>query len=95
MESEISNETINERNQEEETEETLQTEDGIVKKKKEKTPGVIYLSNIPKKMNVKLIREYFTNFGEVGRIYLEPEGYLNKLYVSLRLINILTWNKFK
>jgi hypothetical protein len=39
---------------------------------KEKIPGVIYLSRIPTKMNVKLIREYFSAFGTVGRVYLEP-----------------------
>ena len=44
------------------------------KSKKEKIPGVIYLSRIPTKMNVKLIREYFSQFGQVDRIYLEPEG---------------------
>ena len=43
-----------------------------------KKPGVIYLSTIPTKMNVKIIREYFANFGSVGRIYLEPRG---KLYI--------------
>ena len=42
------------------------------KTKKVPTPGVIYLSNIPKKMNVKIIRDYFSNFGEVDRIFLEP-----------------------
>lgn len=36
-------------------------------------PGVIYLSKIPRKMNVKIIREYFSQFGEVDRIYLEPQ----------------------
>ena len=43
-------------------------------KKKKKTPGVIYLSKIPTKMNVKLIRDYFSRFGDVDRIYLEPQG---------------------
>lgn len=41
---------------------------------KEKKAGVIYLSRIPTKMNVKLIREYMSQFGKVGRIYLEPKG---------------------
>lgn len=42
--------------------------------KKKKTPGVIYLSRIPTKMNVKLIRDYFSRFGTIDRIYLEPMG---------------------
>ncbi|CAF0942835.1 unnamed protein product [Brachionus calyciflorus] len=41
--------------------------------KNKSTAGVIYLSRIPTKMNVKIIREYFSNFGEVDRIYLEPK----------------------
>ncbi|XP_067139760.1 activator of basal transcription 1-like [Centruroides vittatus] len=36
-------------------------------------PGVVYLSYIPPYMTVKQIREYFSKFGEIGRIYLQPE----------------------
>lgn len=36
--------------------------------------GVIYLSYIPEGLNVKILRELMSQFGEVGRIYLEPEG---------------------
>jgi ESF2/ABP1 family protein len=43
---------------------------------KNKKRGVIYLSKIPNKMNVKIIREYFSKFGDVDRIYLEPKGKL-------------------
>lgn len=35
--------------------------------------GVIYLSYIPDGLNIKLIREIMSQYGEVGRIYLEPE----------------------
>jgi ESF2/ABP1 family protein len=35
--------------------------------------GIIYISQIPKHMNVTLLREHFEVFGEVGRIYCEPE----------------------
>ncbi len=54
------------------------TEDSskVVKKKGPK-PGIIYLSKIPPKMNVKMIREYFANFGEINRSFLQPES---KLY---------------
>ena len=53
--------------------ESLEKKDDLNEKKKKKR-GVIYLSKIPTKMNVKLIREYFSKFGEVDRIYLEPKG---------------------
>ena len=35
--------------------------------------GVIYLSRIPPGMNVSMIREYFAHYGDIGRVYLEPE----------------------
>ena len=82
METEESSE--NESQTEEKVDETVEAKkdegNKTVKTKKEKTPGVIYLSRIPTKMNVKLIREYFSNFGEVDRIYLEPEGYILDFY---------------
>ena len=40
-------------------------------KKKKVTPGVIYLSRIPNKMNVTIIRSYFDQYGHTGRIYLQ------------------------
>lgn len=46
--------------------------DNEEKNKKEKKAGVIYLSRIPTKMNVRIIREYFSQYGEVDRIFLEP-----------------------
>lgn len=36
-------------------------------------PGIIYLSSVPTNMNVKKIREVFTSYGDVGRIFLEPD----------------------
>ena len=38
---------------------------------KEPTPGVIYLSRIPTKMNVTLLRQYFDEYAPTGRIYLQ------------------------
>jgi ESF2/ABP1 family protein len=35
--------------------------------------GIIYLSYIPDGMTVKILREIMSQFGEVGRIYLEPD----------------------
>lgn len=35
--------------------------------------GIIYLSYIPDGLNVSRLREIMAHFGEIGRIYLEPE----------------------
>ncbi|KAL3887902.1 hypothetical protein ACJMK2_000289 [Sinanodonta woodiana] len=43
------------------------------KKKKQIEPGIIYLSRIPPYMNVKHVRDIFGRFGEVGRIFLQPD----------------------
>ncbi|XP_063977006.1 activator of basal transcription 1-like [Diachasmimorpha longicaudata] len=39
--------------------------------KQRKKLGIIYLSNIPKYMNVTTVREIFSKYGEVGRVYLQ------------------------
>jgi len=36
--------------------------------------GIIYLSTIPKYMNVTMLREIFSAYGEVGRVYLQLEN---------------------
>lgn len=33
--------------------------------------GIIYLSTIPKYMNITMIREIFSAYGKVGRVYLQ------------------------
>ncbi|KAK3576096.1 hypothetical protein CHS0354_032220 [Potamilus streckersoni] len=43
------------------------------KRKKQIEPGIIYLSRIPPYMNVKHIRDIFARFGEVGRVFLQPD----------------------
>lgn len=45
-------------------------EEANVSKKKPKR-GIIYLSSIPPYMNVTRIREYFGEFGTLGRVYLQ------------------------
>jgi len=37
-------------------------------------PGIVYISRIPRRMNVKQIRHIFGSFGEVGRVFLKPVG---------------------
>ncbi|KAJ8735265.1 hypothetical protein PYW07_006885 [Mythimna separata] len=45
----------------------------IIKKKTRKR-GIVYLAVIPPFMNVAKIREIFSEYGEVGRIYLQPSA---------------------
>ncbi|XP_058835604.1 uncharacterized protein LOC131692521 [Topomyia yanbarensis] len=40
---------------------------------KKRKPGIIYISTIPKHMNVTILRELLEPYGDVGRIYLLPE----------------------
>jgi RNA recognition motif-containing protein len=53
------------------------------KKKKTVESGIIYLSRIPTLMNVSIIRRYFENFGELGRVFLQPDGLYNIFTVNL------------
>ncbi|PZC72148.1 hypothetical protein B5X24_HaOG211803 [Helicoverpa armigera] len=46
----------------------------LIKKKKTRKRGIIFLSTIPPYMNVAKIREIFSEFGDVGRIYLQPSA---------------------
>lgn len=47
-------------------------EDNDLNKKEKK--GIIYFSHIPPGINVRKMREIFSLFGEVGRIYLEKDN---------------------
>lgn len=44
------------------------------KKRKSQEPGVIYLSRIPALMNVKTIKDIFGQYGEIGKVFLQPNG---------------------
>uniref|UniRef100_A0A8C4X1R3 Activator of basal transcription 1 n=1 Tax=Eptatretus burgeri TaxID=7764 RepID=A0A8C4X1R3_EPTBU len=37
-------------------------------------PGVVYISYIPPRMRVKHVRHFLSVFGEMGRVFLQPEG---------------------
>lgn len=37
-------------------------------------PGLVYISNLPPKMTPLYIRQIFSKYGEVGRVYLQPDG---------------------
>jgi len=40
---------------------------------KRKKPGVIYLSSVPDGMNVSQTTAFFSEFGRVGRVFLQPD----------------------
>lgn len=44
----------------------------ITDKKKVRKKGIIYLSTIPPFMNVTQIIEIMSQFGKVGRVFLQP-----------------------
>ncbi|KAI8438038.1 hypothetical protein MSG28_010690 [Choristoneura fumiferana] len=46
----------------------------LTNKKKIRKRGIIFLSTIPPYMNVAKIREIFSQYGEVGRIYLQSSA---------------------
>lgn len=52
--------------------------DKIMQKNKKKSkppePGVIYLSRIPALMNVKTMKDIFGQYGEIGKVFLQPNG---------------------
>lgn len=47
---------------------------GSKQKIKIRKKGIIYISSIPKHMNVAICREMMERFGEVGRIFLQPDS---------------------
>ncbi|XP_031552248.1 pre-rRNA-processing protein ESF2-like [Actinia tenebrosa] len=50
------------------------TEKQVKKKKiKEIKPGIIYLSRLPPFMKPSKVRYIFSQYGEVGRLFLQPE----------------------
>ena len=51
-------------------------------KTKETNPGVVYMSRLPPFMKPAKIRNIFSQYGEVGRLFLQPEG---KKFVYLTL----------
>jgi len=41
--------------------------------------GIVYLSSIPKYMNVTKLRELLGQYGEIGRVFLQPAANRNTL----------------
>ncbi|KYQ52291.1 Activator of basal transcription 1 [Trachymyrmex zeteki] len=70
-------ENLNESNEDNHTmdcdaDESTQIQKKIIEKKGKKIKrGIIYLSTIPKYMNVTMIQEMFSAYGKIGRVYLQ------------------------
>lgn len=47
---------------------------GSKQKGKTQKKGIVYISSIPKHMNVAICRILMEQFGEIGRIFLQPDG---------------------
>lgn len=41
--------------------------------KKTRKKGIIFIGSIPQHMNVAICKEFMEKFGEVGRIFLQPD----------------------
>lgn len=65
---ELENENI-----EEEDEQPTTSKKSLKKVVKKRKKGIIYIGTIPKHMNVSICREFMERFGEVGRIFLQPD----------------------
>ena len=57
--------------------------------------GIIFLSYIPPGMNVKMIKEYFEEFGEVNNIYFELDKTITKKGKKPRKSYLEGWVEFK
>ena len=44
------------------------------RRRKRRKPGIVYLSCIPPGYNVSQTTMFFTQFGQVGRVFLQPGG---------------------
>lgn len=56
---------------EEQMESKIDIQNAVVKKPRKK--GILYISSIPRYMNVAIMREMFSKYGTVGRIFLQPD----------------------
>ena len=63
----------------------------------ETVPGLVYISFLPPKMTPLHLKQIFSKYGELGRIYLQPDSKCNILYsVPLQfmffIISLLVWS---
>ena len=65
------NENIADSQNSSEIEEEMKPHKRLLPATNKRKRGIIYLSTIPRYMNVTKIREVFSNYGKVGRVYLQ------------------------
>ena len=53
-----------------------ESEVAVEKQPKKTEEGIIYISKVPPFMKPGKLRNLMTQFGEVGRLFLQPEGKL-------------------
>lgn len=46
-------------------------------------PGIIYISKIPPFMKPGKVKSHMEQFGEIGRVFLQPEGLLIRYTISV------------
>lgn len=66
-------------------EDETKTQVGKVKKKKKvkaEKRGVCHVSRVPPRMDHVKLRQVLSQFGEIQRIYLVPEGLLSSLFIN-------------
>lgn len=87
MDRDNSADNISDQEQEDTDEPPLKNNALILNNKKYKR-GIIYLSTIPQYMNVTKVREIFGQYGELGRVYLQPatngKKNLSRYYIIFR-----------
>lgn len=58
--------------------------DAAEKPPKKKKRGIIYISSIPKYMNVTILREMLGQYAKIGRIFLQPGKLSGELFLLLK-----------
>lgn len=53
---------------------------------KKKKRGILYLSSIPKYMNVTILREMLSQYAKIGRIFLQPGKLSGELFQTLFIL---------
>ena len=65
----------------------------LIKTKQKKT-GVIYISSIPKHMNVTILRSLLEPFGDLGRIFLQPAQKGMSFAFAMTLFALLSFQSY-
>lgn len=91
-------EEMNEENESEIDDEEAGPSGAGEKPEKKKKRGIIYISSIPKYMNVTILREMLGEYAKIGRVFLQP-GKLsgkfsqNRIGIEVKIHNCSTNTK--